>query len=88
NKIEKPIRKNNDAPIIEDWVSDDEDEVKTTVVVKKKTIIPTAAKTEKPVRKPVRYAEMYSCPNVHKHMAPRAVLMKTGLKTVNTARPC
>ncbi|GJS84188.1 hypothetical protein Tco_0750729 [Tanacetum coccineum] len=29
----------------------------------------------------------YSCPNVHKHMAPRAVLMKTGLKTVNTARP-
>ncbi|GKF03347.1 ribonuclease H-like domain-containing protein, partial [Tanacetum coccineum] len=29
----------------------------------------------------------YSCPNVHKHMVPRAVLMKTGLKTVNTARP-
>ncbi|GJY71174.1 hypothetical protein Tco_0474877 [Tanacetum coccineum] len=40
-------------------VSDDEDEVETTVVVKKKTIIPTAAKIEKPVRKPVRYAEMY-----------------------------
>ncbi|GJV55696.1 hypothetical protein Tco_1456701 [Tanacetum coccineum] len=58
-KIEKPVRKNNDAPIIEDWVSDDEDEVETTVVVKKKTVIPTAAKIEKPVRKPVRYAEMY-----------------------------
>ncbi|GJR08040.1 hypothetical protein Tco_0790692 [Tanacetum coccineum] len=155
-KIEKPVRKNNDAPIIEDWVSDDEDEVETTVVVKKKTVIPTAAKIEKPVRKPVRYAEMYrsqrprgnqrnwngqksnqlgcnfvfnnkacficgsfdhiqySCPNqqrkrivsgnnynkkdndyysktshssAHKHMAPRAVLMKTGLKSVNTARP-
>ncbi|GJT00344.1 putative ribonuclease H-like domain-containing protein [Tanacetum coccineum] len=28
-----------------------------------------------------------SCPNVNKHMAPRAVLMKTGLKIVNTARP-
>ncbi|GJR28467.1 hypothetical protein Tco_1104699 [Tanacetum coccineum] len=27
NKIEKPVRKNNDAPIIEDWVSDDEDEL-------------------------------------------------------------
>ncbi|GJT09097.1 hypothetical protein Tco_0843559 [Tanacetum coccineum] len=52
-KIEKPVRKNNDAPIIEDWVSDDEDEVKTTVVVKKKTVIPTAAKIEKPVRKPL-----------------------------------
>ncbi|GJW46067.1 putative ribonuclease H-like domain-containing protein [Tanacetum coccineum] len=156
NKIEKPVRKNNDAPIIEDWVSDDEDEVETTVVVKKKTVIPTAAKIEKPVRKPVRYAEMYrsqrprgnqrnwngqksnqlgcnfvfnnkacficesfdhiqySCPNqqrkrivsgnnynkkdndyysktshpsAHKHMAPRAVLMKTGLKSFNTARP-
>ncbi|GKB18006.1 hypothetical protein Tco_0851929 [Tanacetum coccineum] len=32
-KIEKPVRKNNDAPIIEDWVSDDEDEVETTVVI-------------------------------------------------------
>ncbi|GJX68077.1 hypothetical protein Tco_0303804 [Tanacetum coccineum] len=29
----------------------------------------------------------FSCPNVHKHMVPRAVLMKTGLKTVNNARP-
>ncbi|GJX85988.1 hypothetical protein Tco_0336762, partial [Tanacetum coccineum] len=152
----KKVRKNNDAPIIEDWVSDDEDEVESPVVVKKKTVIPTAAKIEKPVRKPVRYAEMYrsqrprgnqrnwngqksnqlgcnfvfnnkacficgsfdhiqySCPNqqrkrivsgnnynkkdndyysktshpsAHKHMAPRAVLMKTGLKSVNTARP-
>ncbi|GJV24541.1 ribonuclease H-like domain-containing protein [Tanacetum coccineum] len=59
NKIEKPVRKNNDAPIIKDWVSDDEDEVETTVVVKKKTVIPTTDKIEKPVRKPVRYAEMY-----------------------------
>ncbi|GJY78449.1 hypothetical protein Tco_0484250 [Tanacetum coccineum] len=153
NKIEKQVRKNNDAPIIEDWVSDDEDEVESHVV---KTDIPTAAKIEKPVRKPVRYAEMYrsqrprgnqrnwngqksnqlgcnfvfnnkacficesfdhiqySCPNqqrkrivsgnnynkkdndyysktshpsAHKHMAPRAVLMKTGLKSFNTARP-
>ncbi|GKG02947.1 hypothetical protein Tco_0310583, partial [Tanacetum coccineum] len=50
--------------------------------VEKKNVIPTATKKEfvKP-EKPVSY------PNVHKHMAPRAVLMKTGLKTVNTARP-
>ncbi|GJR67977.1 putative ribonuclease H-like domain-containing protein [Tanacetum coccineum] len=156
NKIEKQVRKNNDAPIIEDWVSYDEDEVESHVVVEKKTVIPTAAKIEKPVRKSVRYAEMYrsqrprgnqrnwngqksnqlgcnfvfnnkacficesfdhiqySCPNqqrkrivsgnnynkkdndyysktshpsAHKHMAPRAVLMKTGLKSFNTARP-
>ncbi|GJU90806.1 hypothetical protein Tco_1303229 [Tanacetum coccineum] len=56
-KIEKPVRKNNDAPIIEDWVLDDKDEVETTVVVKKKTVIPSAAKIEKPVRKHVRYAK-------------------------------
>ncbi|GKB90954.1 ribonuclease H-like domain-containing protein [Tanacetum coccineum] len=68
------------------WVSDDEDDVEPIPKVEKKTVIPTATKKEfvkpeKPVRRSV------SCPNVHKHMAPRAVLMKTGLKTVNTARP-
>ncbi|GJQ98369.1 putative ribonuclease H-like domain-containing protein [Tanacetum coccineum] len=135
----KKARENNDAPIIEDWVSDDEDEVEPIPKVEKKTVIPTATKKEfvkpeKPVRRSVRYAEMYrsqrprgnqrnwngqksnqlgcnfvfnnkacficgsfdhiqySCPktshpSAHKHMAPRAVLMKTGLKTVNTARP-
>ncbi|GJY69794.1 putative ribonuclease H-like domain-containing protein, partial [Tanacetum coccineum] len=130
----KKARENTDAPIIEDWVSDDEEEVEPIPKVEKKTAIPTATKKEsvkpeKPVRRSVRYAEMYrsqgprgnqrnwngqksnqlgcnfvfnnkacficgsfdhiqySCPNVHKHMAPRAVLMKTGLKTVNTARP-
>ncbi|GJT38465.1 hypothetical protein Tco_0938330 [Tanacetum coccineum] len=157
----KKARENNDAPIIKDWVSDDEDEVEPIPKVEKKTVIPTATKKEfvkpeKPVRRSVRYAEMYrsqrprgnqrnwngqksnqlgcnfvfnnkacficgsfdhiqySCPNqqrkrivsgnnynkkdndyysktshssAHKHMAPRAVLMKTGLKSVNTARP-
>ncbi|GJS40301.1 putative ribonuclease H-like domain-containing protein [Tanacetum coccineum] len=157
----KKVRENNDAPIIEDWVSDDEDDDEPNPKVEKKTVIPTATKKEfvkpeKPVRRSVRYAEMYrsqrprgnqrnwngqksnqlgcnfvfnnkacficgsfdhiqySCPNqqrkrivsgnnynkkdndyysktshpsAHKHMAPRAVLMKTGLKSVNTARP-
>ncbi|GKB76815.1 putative ribonuclease H-like domain-containing protein, partial [Tanacetum coccineum] len=111
-------------------VSDDEEEVEPIPKVEKKTAIPTATKKEsvkpeKPVRRSVRYAEMYrsqgprgnqrnwngqksnqlgcnfvfnnkacfncggfdhiqySCP---KHMVPRAVLMKTGLKTVNNAR--
>ncbi|GJW09229.1 ribonuclease H-like domain-containing protein [Tanacetum coccineum] len=82
----KKARENNDAPIIEDWVSDDEDDVEPIHKVEKKTVIPTATKKEfvkpeTPVRRSV------SCPNVHKHMVPRAVLMKTGLKTVNTARP-
>ncbi|GJT49925.1 putative ribonuclease H-like domain-containing protein [Tanacetum coccineum] len=157
----KKARENNDAPIIEDWVSDDEDDDEPNPKVEKKTAIPTATKKEfvkpeKPVRRSVRYVEMYRsqrprgnqrnwngqksnqlgcnfvfnnkacficgsfdhiqyfCPNqqrkrivsgnsynkkdndyysktfhpsAHKHMAPRAVLMKTGLKSVNTARP-
>ncbi|GJY91388.1 uncharacterized mitochondrial protein-like protein [Tanacetum coccineum] len=94
----KKVRENNDAPIIEDWVSDDEDEVEPIPKVEKKTVIPTATKKEfvkpeKPVRRSVSFDHIeYSClktshPSAHKHMAPRAVLMKTGLKSVNTARP-
>ncbi|GKF51171.1 hypothetical protein Tco_0147638, partial [Tanacetum coccineum] len=82
----KKARENNDAPIIEDWVSDDEDDVEPIPKVEKKTVIPTATKKEfvKP-ETPVR--RLVSYPNVHKHMVPRAVLMKTGLKTVNNAKP-
>ncbi|GJX25024.1 ribonuclease H-like domain-containing protein, partial [Tanacetum coccineum] len=55
----KKARKNNDAPIIEDWVSDDEDEVEPIPKVEKKTVIPTAikkefVKLETPVRRSVR----------------------------------
>ncbi|GJV38371.1 hypothetical protein Tco_1410848 [Tanacetum coccineum] len=55
----KKARENNDAPIIEDWVSDDEDEVEPIPKVEKKTVIPTATKKEfvkpeKPVRRSVR----------------------------------
>ncbi|GJX85478.1 ribonuclease H-like domain-containing protein [Tanacetum coccineum] len=55
----KKVRENNDAPIIEDWVSDDEEQDESITKPEKKTITPTAAKIEKPVRKSVRYAEMY-----------------------------
>ncbi|GJW66572.1 ribonuclease H-like domain-containing protein [Tanacetum coccineum] len=150
------VRESPDAPLVEELVSDDK--------LEKKTVFPTVAKIEfvrpkqqeKPVRKPVKYAEMYrsqsprgnqrnwnnqksqqlgsnfvmynkacfvcgsfdhvqaNCnyhqrervesrnnytrvnynysakkthPCAHRNMVPRAVLMKTGLKTVNTARP-
>ncbi|GKE68873.1 ribonuclease H-like domain-containing protein [Tanacetum coccineum] len=133
-RVEEPkkARDNTDAPIIEDWVSDDEEEVESIPKVEKK--IPTATKKEsvktvKPSRRTVRYAEMYrsqrprgnqrswngqksdqlgcnfvfnnkacficgnfdhiqyNCPNAYKHMVPRAVLMRTGLKTVKNAKP-
>ncbi|GJV43897.1 hypothetical protein Tco_1428433 [Tanacetum coccineum] len=55
----KEVRKNNDALVIEDWVSDDEEQDESKTKPEKKTVIPTAAKIEKPVKKSVRYAEMY-----------------------------
>ncbi|GJV97198.1 putative ribonuclease H-like domain-containing protein, partial [Tanacetum coccineum] len=135
-RVEEPkkARENTDAPIIEDWVSDDEEEVESIPKEEKKADVPTATKKEsvktvKPSRRTVRYAEMYrsqrprgnqrswngqksdqlgcnfvfqnkacficgnfdhiqyNCPNAYKHMVPRAVLMRTGLKTVKNAKP-
>ncbi|GKF58293.1 hypothetical protein Tco_0171830, partial [Tanacetum coccineum] len=56
----KKARENNDAPIIEDWVSDDEDDAESIPKVEKKTVIPTATKKEfvkpeKTVRRLVRH---------------------------------
>nr|GFC18994.1 hypothetical protein [Tanacetum cinerariifolium] len=59
-----------DAPLVKDMVSDNKDcsvESPVVVVVEKKIVVPTIAKVEvvrptqqeKPVRKTVRYAEMY-----------------------------
>ncbi|GKD13582.1 putative ribonuclease H-like domain-containing protein [Tanacetum coccineum] len=58
----KKVRKNDGAPIIEDWVSDDEEQDESKPKSKKKTVIPTAAKIKfakpknhvKPVKKQVR----------------------------------
>ncbi|GJY68645.1 hypothetical protein Tco_0471627 [Tanacetum coccineum] len=55
-------KKNSDAPLIEEWVSNNEDEVESPVVVEKKIVVPTIPKVdvvrpkqqEKIVRKIVR----------------------------------
>ncbi|GJS96953.1 putative ribonuclease H-like domain-containing protein [Tanacetum coccineum] len=115
------VRESPDASLVEELVSNDK--------LEKKIVFPTVAKInfvrpqqqEKPIRKPVKYAEMYSfdhvqanCnyhqrermvsgnnytrvnynysakkahPSAHKNIVPRAVLMKTGLRPLNTARP-
>ncbi|GJW85479.1 putative ribonuclease H-like domain-containing protein [Tanacetum coccineum] len=57
--ISNEVRESPDAPLVEELVSDDK--------LEKKTVFPTVAKIEfvrpkqqeKPVRKPVKYAEMY-----------------------------
>ncbi|GJT22584.1 retrovirus-related pol polyprotein from transposon TNT 1-94 [Tanacetum coccineum] len=113
----KKARENTDAPIIEDWVSDDEEEVEPIPKVEKKTAIPTATKKEsvkpeKPIRRSVKYAREVQVTGprgkpkeigwskkstqlgfvlmAHKPYGVGflgAVLMKTGLKTINNARP-
>ncbi|GJU50219.1 hypothetical protein Tco_1219774 [Tanacetum coccineum] len=63
----KKVRKNDGAPIIKDWVSDDEEQEESKPMFEKKTVIPAIKKIEfvrpkqqeKPVRKLVKYAEMY-----------------------------
>ncbi|GKC33534.1 hypothetical protein Tco_1045918, partial [Tanacetum coccineum] len=119
--ISNEVRESPDAPLVEKLVSDDK--------LEKKPVFPTVTKIEfvrpkqqeKPVIKPVKYAEMYSfdhvqanCnyhqrervvsrnnytrvnynyfakkthPSAQRNMVPRAVLMKTGLISLNTARP-
>ncbi|GJY57835.1 hypothetical protein Tco_0457727 [Tanacetum coccineum] len=62
----KEIKKTPDAPIIEDWVSDDEEQDESKPKSEKKTVIPTVKKKEfvkakqddKTVRNTVKYAEI------------------------------
>ncbi|GJY09909.1 putative ribonuclease H-like domain-containing protein [Tanacetum coccineum] len=69
----KKVRENNDALIIEDWVSDDEEQDESKTKPEKKTVISTTAKIEKPVKKLVR---------------PRIVNTARSYRTpVNTVRP-
>ncbi|GJZ12266.1 ribonuclease H-like domain-containing protein [Tanacetum coccineum] len=82
----KKVRKNNDAPIIEDWVLDDEEQDGSKTKPEKKTVIPTAAKIEKPVRKPVKYAEMYSLNEDWPKIFNTARPVNT-VRSVNTGRP-
>ncbi|GJU54261.1 ribonuclease H-like domain-containing protein, partial [Tanacetum coccineum] len=94
----KKARENTDAPINEDCVSDDEEEVEPIPKVEKKIAIPTATKKEsvkpeKLVRRSVRYAEMYRSQRPRGNQRNWNVvlmltnIMKTGLKTVNNAKP-
>ncbi|GJV01125.1 hypothetical protein Tco_1334694, partial [Tanacetum coccineum] len=114
-----------------DWVSDNEDEVESPVVVEKKIVVHTIPKVdvvrpkqqEKPVRKTVRkpvrktvcgsfdhlkkdfgkriikpvwkntrrvndhYSTRMTHSNLRRNMIPQAVLIRSGIKVVNTAKP-
>ncbi|GJU13793.1 putative ribonuclease H-like domain-containing protein [Tanacetum coccineum] len=60
----KKVRKNNDAPIIEDWVSNDEEQDESMTKPEKKTIIPSAAKKEKLIKRSVSDASRQMTGNI------------------------
>ncbi|GJR73919.1 putative ribonuclease H-like domain-containing protein [Tanacetum coccineum] len=123
-EVSKVVRKSDDSPIIEDWVSDSEEENMSQAKTKKKIVKPSIAKIEfikpkqqdKTARKTVKQvdcnyhqkqfqnqrmvkpvwnnAQRVNHQNFAKkthlcaknNMVPRAVLMKSGLVSINTAR--
>ncbi|GJU72423.1 putative ribonuclease H-like domain-containing protein [Tanacetum coccineum] len=118
----KAIRKNNGTPIIEDWVSNNEEDDVPQAKIENKTFKPSFAKIEfvklkqqeKTARKTMNYVDCKKVnqkqfqntkpiwnnaqrvnhqnfakkthPCAKKNIVPRAVLMKSGLVSVNTAR--
>ncbi|GKA40558.1 hypothetical protein Tco_0733151, partial [Tanacetum coccineum] len=102
----KAVRKNNGAPIIKDWVSDNEEDDVPQAKIEKKTFKPSFAKIEFVDCKKVNQKQFQNTkpiwnnaqrvnhqnfakkthPCVKKNIVPRAVLMKSGLVSVNTAR--
>ncbi|GKB46270.1 retrotransposon ORF1 [Tanacetum coccineum] len=132
----KKVRKNNDAPIIEEWVSDDEDEVETLLwkpvkyaemyrsqkprgnqrnwnnqkshqlgsdfVMNNKACFACGSfnhlikdckrKVQKPIWNNARRVNHHnshrmSYPHPKRNFVPKAVLMKTGMRPVNAAKP-
>ncbi|GJU55860.1 putative ribonuclease H-like domain-containing protein, partial [Tanacetum coccineum] len=93
-------KENTDESLVREQVSEDENSsVESPLNVDKETIFHAAKKVEfvkpknneKPVRKSVRvdydYYAKTSYPTTHMNMTPRAVLLKSGLKPLSTARP-
>ncbi|GKF30771.1 hypothetical protein Tco_0100569, partial [Tanacetum coccineum] len=98
--ISNEVRESNDAPLVEELVSDDK--------LEKKIIFPTVAKIEFVRPKPAdcnyhqrervvsennytrvdyNYSAKKAHPSAHRNMVPKVILIKTGLRSLNTARP-
>ncbi|GJT56816.1 putative ribonuclease H-like domain-containing protein [Tanacetum coccineum] len=94
----KTVRKNNGAPIIEDWVSDSEEEDVPQAKIEKKTVDCNyhhkqfqKQRMVKPVWNNAQRVNHQNFakkthPCAKRNMVPRAVLIKYGLVSVNTAR--
>ncbi|GJV66387.1 retrovirus-related pol polyprotein from transposon TNT 1-94 [Tanacetum coccineum] len=96
------VRESLDAPLVKELVSNDKLEKKTIFPTVAKINFVRPQQQEKPVRKLVKervvsgnnytrvnynYSAKKAHPSAHRNIVPRAVLMKTGLRPLNTARP-
>ncbi|GJR32740.1 putative ribonuclease H-like domain-containing protein [Tanacetum coccineum] len=90
----KKVRKNNDAPIIEDWVSNDEEQDESKTKPEKKTVIPTVAKIEKPVKSqlvqviPLKERKKQAIPDKReRNWNERGKSSHKGVKAANSIKP-
>nr|GEZ37655.1 ribonuclease H-like domain-containing protein [Tanacetum cinerariifolium] len=81
-KISEPIKENNDAPLIEDWESEEEDKVASPPKIERNTVEPSVDKRERMVNG-TNHSKVTHSANI----ASKAVLTRTGLKPVNIVRP-
>ncbi|GJS34986.1 ribonuclease H-like domain-containing protein [Tanacetum coccineum] len=84
----KAVRKNNGASIIEDWVSDNEEDDVPQAKIEKKIFKPSFVKIDFVKAKQTNKTAMKTTKQVDckKNTVPRAVLLKSGLVSINTAR--
>ncbi|GKD68524.1 hypothetical protein Tco_1322614, partial [Tanacetum coccineum] len=90
-EVSKVVRKSDDSPIIEDWVSNSEEENVSQTKTKKKTIKPNIAKIEfgkpkqqeKTARKTVKQVPQHS--GLIKHVADEAIHKELGDSLVRAA---
>ncbi|GKB07884.1 putative ribonuclease H-like domain-containing protein [Tanacetum coccineum] len=69
------------------WVSEKKEQDESKTNPEKKTVIPTAAKIEKPVKKSVRYAELYRSQSLRGNQRLKGQeVQSTRPKVINTAR--
>ncbi|GJT44472.1 hypothetical protein Tco_0953187 [Tanacetum coccineum] len=83
--ISNEVRESPDAPLVKELVSDDKLEKKTANCNYHLREMVVSGNNYTRVNH--NYFAKKAHPSAHKNMVPRAILMKTGLRSLNTARP-
>ncbi|GKE73780.1 hypothetical protein Tco_1535821 [Tanacetum coccineum] len=84
----KVVRKNDDALIIKEWVLDSEEENVSQTKTEKKTVKPSTAKQQEKLLGKLlnKFRNIGKTLTVQENLVLRALLMKSGLVSVNTTR--